>query len=179
MQLTEKDIARFWSKVDRRGPDECWPWLRSCNANGYGTFNVIGRPQLAHRVAFVLAIASIPDGMHILHRCDNPPCCNPAHLFLGNHIQNMLDRQQKGRTASGARSGRRTRPEAFAVAQNFKLSEAAVHEIRINPKRLSQRSLAFLFHVKQATIWRAQRGISWSHLKEKARGATCHCQAAG
>lgn len=93
---------RFWEHVDRRGPDECWPWIGAKRFFGYGAFN-IGKKKAkgAHRVAWELTNGPIPDGLQALHRCDNPPCVNPAHLFLGTPRDNMRDAQAKGRTMRG------------------------------------------------------------------------------
>lgn len=84
---------RFWSKVDRRGPDECWPWLAAKSATRYGVFD----KTRAHRVAYALTHGLIPEGRIVCHRCDNPPCCNPAHLWLGTPKDNTADMVAKGR----------------------------------------------------------------------------------
>jgi hypothetical protein len=83
--MDERTIARFWSKIDVRGRNECWPWIAGSRANGgYGSFS-IGRKLKhlrAHRLSWELAYGPIPDGMDVLHKCDYPPCCNPECLFL-------------------------------------------------------------------------------------------------
>lgn len=79
----------FWANVQKGGDDDCWPWTGARDAKGYGRF----RSLLVTR----LLLAPVPDGLHVLHRCDNPPCCNPAHLFLGTHADNMADMGRKGR----------------------------------------------------------------------------------
>lgn len=91
---------RFWAKVDKRGPDACWPWLASRCDSGYGKFRV-GKMTRSHRVAFELGGGEIPDGQCVLHRCDNPACCNPAHLFVGTFNDNVQDMVRKGRQRSG------------------------------------------------------------------------------
>jgi hypothetical protein len=101
--MAVKDIsARFWSKVDKRTPSECWPWAASRNGFGYGMFGITrerGTTKIykAHRVAYELTRGTIPDGQCVCHTCDRPPCCNPAHLFLASHRDNMHDRDRKGR----------------------------------------------------------------------------------
>lgn len=88
----------FWEKVGVAGEDECWLWLASVfKDDGYGQFQLGARPHGAHRVAWFLMNGEIPDGMQVLHKCDNPPCCNPNHLFLGTPLANMQDKNAKGR----------------------------------------------------------------------------------
>lgn len=83
---------RFWSKVDRRGPEECWPWKYGKDASGYGMIRVDGRTLKAHRF-----VAGNPVGGVVRHTCDNPPCCNPAHLLIGTQQENVRDRDVRGR----------------------------------------------------------------------------------
>lgn len=88
--------TRFWSKVDRRGPDECWPWTAATDGHGRGQIKVDGRPVKAPRVALELCLGRPLVGQ-ALHTCDNPACCNPSHLFEGTNLDNIRDRQAKGR----------------------------------------------------------------------------------
>jgi len=97
LELTDKDIARFWSKVDRRGPDECWEWSGSKNPDGYGLFSLRGRGYRSHRVSWSIAHGGVPCGMHVCHHCDNPACVNTSHLFIGTNYDNMRDKVLKGR----------------------------------------------------------------------------------
>jgi hypothetical protein len=99
MPYADSEVARFWSNVDVRGSDECWPWLRPPGGHGYGQFRSKsfrpGRQELAHRIAFLLANGRWPD--HALHECDYPLCCNPAHIFDGTQAENLADMRRKGR----------------------------------------------------------------------------------
>lgn len=89
-------MKRFWDKVDRREVDDCWPWKRFTH-KGYGKFQHNGKSQRAHRVSWQLIHGDIPKGMCVCHRCDNPTCCNPVHLYLGTMADNTKDRDSKGR----------------------------------------------------------------------------------
>ena len=94
-------VANFWSKVARTTPDACWPWAAGRIPNGYGAFAQGGRNHGAHRIAYMLTNGPIPEGLCVLHRCDNRPCCNPAHLFLGTLGDNNTDRARKHRGVYG------------------------------------------------------------------------------
>lgn len=100
--MKEKDIARFWTKVDRGNKDECWEWKAARNWLGYGTFwvNDLKYCAGAHRVSWEIENGPIPEGMWVCHRCDNPGCVNPAHLFLGTALDDMRDKANKGRSSS-------------------------------------------------------------------------------
>lgn len=92
----------------------CWVWLGKKDSHGYGQTKVDGKYKMVHRLMFEAKIETIPEGLCILHRCDNPPCCNPAHLFVGTYADNMADCKSKGRIACGKRNGRHTHPERTA-----------------------------------------------------------------
>lgn len=96
--LTDRLISRFWSHVDKSaGAGGCWPWTMGTDKGGYGRLWVNGHHVYAHRFSWQLAHGDIPEGMRILHKCDFPPCCNPAHLFIGTLNDNNQDMIQKGR----------------------------------------------------------------------------------
>lgn len=108
---------RFWPKVDRSGgTDACWPWTGATKGKGKGNFRVSSdKTVIASRMAWELTWGPIPDGMEVCHRCDFPLCCNPYKcLFLGTHVENMADRDAKGRQAHGERSGKAVFPESTA-----------------------------------------------------------------
>lgn len=146
----EQTIARFWSKVDRSGgPDACWEWQAGRRPGGYGSFGVQidewRTMALAHRVAWELTNGPIPDGLWVLHRCDNPPCCNPAHLFLGTPKDNTQDAVYKGRMG--------------------KLTAGQVIEMReLAAEGLTVYDLAERFRVTPAAVGQIVRGQSYSHI---------------
>lgn len=148
---------RFWAKVDRRGPHECWPWTGSRNRKGYGNFYPERtRPIGATHAALLYgAGVSVPVGLLVRHKCDNPPCVNPAHLELGTVKDNARDMVERGRL----RIGRRYRGEANAQA---KLDEAAVRAIRASGE--GDAALALMFGVSRSAVRFARIGRTWRHL---------------
>ena len=100
-----RGAALFWQKVDLSNTRGCWPYMGFRKWDGYGWVQryVNGKPKnmTAHRYAWILTNGPVPDGMHLLHTCDNPPCCNPAHLRLGTHDENMAEMAAKGRSNGG------------------------------------------------------------------------------
>jgi uncharacterized protein (DUF433 family) len=147
---------RFWAKVDRRGPDECWPWTGSREGGGYGRLRVKGRLVPATHIAYVIAHGHKRPEAHVLHTCDNPPCCNPAHLFLGDPGVNARDRSAKGRQHNFPKG---------VEHPNAKLTPAAVRTIREwAPAGWSHRELAEAFAVTRRTIANIIHGRTWQHV---------------
>ena len=96
--------VRFWSHVAKtNNPDDCWEWMAYKSKGrdgGYGKLAINKKPYSAHRYAWIITFGEIPDGLWVLHKCDNRACCNPNHLFLGTHQDNMNDKVNKGRASS-------------------------------------------------------------------------------
>lgn len=158
---------RFWSHVDIGSPDECWEWQAYRDHRGYGTFGfAAGDTRWAHRVAWELTNGPIPDGMLACHRCDNPPCCNPGHLFLGSYADNNSDAKAKGRTARGERHSSRTRPESVRRGERHhaaKLTAEQVQEIRDQiTAGDSHGVIAARYGVTRSNVNHIARGKSWS-----------------
>lgn len=133
------------------GRDGCWIWPMYRNKDGYGLTQQDGKTTVATRVAYRLAFGDFDNSLFVLHRCDNPGCVNPDHLFLGTQRDNCADAKLKGRHSHGVKNG------------ISKLTEEAVREIR--ESNLSQWTLARKFGVLQSTIWAAKHGKNWSHVK--------------
>lgn len=128
---------RFWPKVDRRGPDECWPWKGSTNLRGYGRLKRGGRFVAAHRLSWEIHYRKpVPHGLFVCHGCDNPPCVNPEHLWLGTHTDNMADMRRKGRaphvklTREGAEAIRRDDRSTTILAAIYGVTAQAIRDVR-------------------------------------------------
>lgn len=149
--------ASFWAKVDKDG--ECWLWTSAVRGRGYGVFHARlpgGRWRCigAHRAAWVLCRGVLPDeSISVCHRCDNPSCVNPAHLFLGTNIDNIRDRDAKGRQARGERQSKAKLTEERVVA--LRLARAA---------GVMTRDLAREFGISQWNVCFICQGRGWKHV---------------
>lgn len=163
----DRTAERFWSKVNKDGPTmlhmetPCWEWTAARRIHGYGVFGVAaGDLRPAHRYAYEAVVGPIPAGMYACHRCDNPPCVNPDHIFIGTPADNVRDMHAKGREARGDRVTNRGEKSGMAV-----LTAAQVTEIRTRKAAgESHMALARAFGVSKATIKDIARGRSWTHL---------------
>lgn len=155
---------RLWRQIDKRGPDECWPWISKSLIKGYGyigTGGKRGKKELAHRAVWIVTYGPIPEddsyhGYVVMHTCDNRLCCNPAHLRLATQAENVADMHAKGR---GNYEGR---PKGSAHG-NAKLTEAVVQEIRAAP--YGSHALAARYGITYATLKDVRAGRSWRHVE--------------
>lgn len=136
--------------IQKTGQPGCWEWPGTRSDQGYGTFKDNGKRIAAHRAAWESENGPVPDGLDVLHSCDNPPCCRPSHLFLGTQADNNADRDTKGRGARGS---------DFSFAR---LSPAAVLQIRSSA--LSDRKCAAEFGVSRGTIRAVRAYLTWRHV---------------
>lgn len=145
------------SAKTRQGPNGCVVWTRSCNADGYGKVWHEGKSWLVHRRAWSMHMGPIPHGMKVLHTCDNPPCCNVDHLFLGTNQDNADDMMRKNRA-------RPVRGEAHSRA---KVTESQVLEIRVAYAAggTTHRKLAARYGICASQVTRIINREFWGHVK--------------
>lgn len=170
--MTPESESRFWSKVDKSG--ECWVWMASRLPWGYGQFGVAGRTSArAHRVSWEMAYGPIPDGLLVLHRCDNPPCVRPDHLFLGTARDNLLDAIAKGRHAapvalSGDEHWSHRRPELRVRGAKNGASKVTAEDVPvIRAARESGVKLGVLaerYGISKTAVSLIARRINWEHV---------------
>lgn len=134
--------------------DGCWTWLSYIDPQGYGRLNYNGKPMLASRVSYLIHFGEIPKGMAVCHKCDNPSCTNPDHLFLGTQADNVADMHMKGRARKRGKKG--------ASHHNAKLTDNDVKAIRRSGD--STAAIARQYNVSRATIHAIVNGKTWKHL---------------
>ena len=168
----EQRIAKFWEKVDKSGGDDaCWNWTGSRNTGGYGQSAWKGKSKVAHRISWELANGEIPNGLLVLHKCDNRACVNPRHLFIGTQQDNIDDMIQKGRAVnlSGSDHWSHLHPEKKPYGEavgHHKLTENEVREIRRRYAQgnTSHSKLAQEFNIGRSNIGTILNRITWKHV---------------
>lgn len=172
-ELKEKRVQSFWSKITiPENKDLCWEWESGVDKDGYGVFSIDRGGYRAHRVSYFLSIEIDPMGLLVCHKCDNPACCNPAHLFLGTARENMEDCKSKGRYITGEKNGMVKHPDLVLKGithYKSKFTESDIIDIRdtFSKKELNQRKLASKYSVSEHTIYCILKGITWKHLLNK------------
>jgi len=150
--------SMFWKHVQIGGLEECWPWLLAKSEWGYGRFGPArkrGKSVYAHRTSWELTRGEISLGLEVCHSCDNPSCCNPTHLWLGTHKENMLDQYLKGR-------GRVAEvPISGEDHYRSKLSNDQAREIMTDPRR--QVDIAVEYGISQSQVSKIKLGHTRSH----------------
>lgn len=154
-------LTRYWAKVDQSG--ECWDWTGFCDRDGYGMFwdgevDGRGRPKSRRvtRYAYRTFVGPIPNGMLVCHRCDNPSCVRPAHLFLGTPAENSADMTAKGRSATAT-----NRHAVLTPEQVEEIRAAYVQRAKGKHGSVRQIDLARQYGVTQAQVSKIVRGTTW------------------
>lgn len=154
-KLTKTQTARFRSRVQVRGLDDCWDWQGRIDKDGYGDFTLNSIHYQVSRVAYFLQIGIDPKKSYVCHTCDNPICCNPAHLWLGTTQNNTQDKVDKGRCANNK----------GIKNPGVKLTEAKVRRIRIEfNKGMNQCALGRKYNVTHQMIHRIVKRKNWTHI---------------
>lgn len=153
--ITEKERASFWNRVDRSaGVTACWPWTGGTSLSGYGVMRLQGHFINASRAAWIINNGAIPAGEYVLHHCDQRLCVNPAHLFIGTQSANMADMTSKGRRGRGYRAQRHGE-----MHQAARLSDATVAAIRADMEAGGkQRHVALRYGVSHTYVGQLVRG---------------------
>lgn len=142
-----QSAAAFLSRIDKSaGQEACWPYTGAITTHGYGCTNHLGRVLGAHKVAWILTNGPVPAGLCVLHKCDNPPCCNPAHLFLGTKLENAQDKSAKGRAPKTAKR---------------KLTAEKVREIRSLRGKATSGEIAAKYGIDQSYTFAIWGGKVW------------------
>lgn len=150
---TLQEAVMRWVNPESTNASICWLWEGATNANGYGKLMFRQTSWLAHRASYTVFIEPIPDGLEILHKCDNRPCVNPAHLFLGTQPENIKDAVNKDRHARGIRHA------------SSRLMDADIIRIRdLYEKGITAKELSMLYHVKQPHIYNIVNRKKWKHI---------------
>ncbi len=145
----------FWSNVDKLKEDECWIYKKCISTHGYARMQIKGKFIFAHRFSYELHHGKIPEGMFVCHKCDNPPCVNPGHFFLGGNMENSLDKVSKNRQSKGESHGMHV------------LNESDVIQIKKMLKQgMTGYQIAKIFDVHHQTIYSIKSGCNWNWLHD-------------
>lgn len=163
--------SRFWSKVSQPSDEECWPWLCSTNEKGYGQFWLNRKYTIAHRLAWCLTndvdYFTLPKIIFICHDCDNPGCCNPDHLFVGDSRTNQIDAFMKKRRRFQQQTNLDGSELFIAHGENngmALLTDDKVREIRRLNGSMSGAAIARRFGVSPGCVYGVLNGSRWAHV---------------
>jgi hypothetical protein len=137
MQLETKQNDRFWNKVNKDASGGCWEWIGNMHNNGYGLICIDKTHWRAHRLSYCIKHGSIPEGMYLMHQCDNKVCVNPEHLKPGTHQENMADMKAKGRAAKGKRK-RLTDDQIRYILESGKSLSTLTAELKVHPRTVER-----------------------------------------
>lgn len=173
-ELTERDLKRFWSKVGKRHPSQCWNWTATAKSHsGYGLFKLstgmeVARNVVASRIACFLAHGPAPEGKpHALHSCDNPACCNPNHLRWGSVKDNVRDALERGRHSPPPVGNKNPNPRRGEEVKTSTLTNEIVRQIwamHMDGKSVTEISEAV--NRSKDAVYDVCRGRSWRHLSD-------------
>jgi len=171
-QMSGVQIENFWKGVAKhagQGPlGECWEWQRSTVTGGYGKFGLNHKFYRSHRMAYKLAYGADPGELCVLHKCDNPPCCNPAHFFLGTKKDNALDRAAKRRAPVGDEHWSRKHPEKVARGESQGGVKVTIADVRAIRQRIDAGESSYVvakdYNIGQMTAWKIGARRTWKHI---------------
>lgn len=174
VHITEKEIERFWGKVDIGSESQCWPWIaKARHWKGYGVMRIssMGRNIVASRISCILAHGLPPEGLHnALHSCDNPPCCNPNHLRWGTQKQNAQDAIERGRASKppvnypGRHTGKM--PKGVNVSHSVLTDEKVKEIFRLFvDEGMTVKDIAVAVGVKHSPVYHVCSGTAWRHVE--------------
>lgn len=159
--LSEKDVARFWSKVKIGNPDECWEWQAATNRKGYGVINIKASLFLASRISWFIKNGNTHENLLVCHKCDNPPCVNPNHLFLGTIKDNAIDMSRKGRS----RKGRKSLYRGTLIKSSVLKEEDVLQIKKLLQKNMTCVEISKIYNVTPEAISSIKTGKNWNWLK--------------
>lgn len=161
MKITLELVERFHEKWILNPVNGCWEWTASLNGNGYGQIKRPGerRQYIASRLSYLIHYGAIPDGMFVLHTCDNRLCVKPSHLFLGTADDNAQDMKAKGRHTHGV------------TGHSHKINDDKARQIhKLKSEGVSQSEIGRIFGLSQSTIWKILTGQKWKHIYKELHG---------
>lgn len=161
------DWYRFWSKVDIKDDiDKCWNWTKSLTIHGYGQFNIGDTNVISNRMAYTLSKGSIPNGLQVQHTCNNTRCCNPNHLILGNHSDNMKYMFKCGRQSEKFRApSGETHGQAILTGDHVR----EIHKIHHEHPELYQWEIAKMFKITNRMVSNILTGKNWCDIYEDSK----------